>query len=218
MPVQQTKLVVAAEDVHTRLLDFRVKKQDIALVALSALAARNDSVADDPKTARGLFAYIYGVRGMRQAFMHAGYERVSRQNIESIYDIVGKRKVMFQTVDFACIESHTPQPISDIGAGKETVIESSYPYLFEEMQRDEDQRRQALEEYDRADVWYICVSFANDSVACELSRPLGVVDKQFSGFKERIFILRDGEGGPAGLINLDDDGPDIDIKPVVLKR
>jgi hypothetical protein len=45
-----------------------------------------------------------------------------------------------------------------------------------------------------------------------------VIDKQFSGFIERIFILREGEGGPAGLINLEDDGPRIDIKPVVVKR
>jgi hypothetical protein len=197
---------------------FRVKKDDIVRVALSALAARNDSVPDDPKTAKGQLSYIYGVRAMRQAFIPAGYERISRRNIESVYDATQARKIMFQTVDIACVESQIPQPISEIGAAKETVIENSYPYLFEEMQKAEDQRQQALTEYECAEAWYVCTSFANGTVSCELSRPQGVIDKEFSGFIERIFILREGEGGPSGLINLDDDTPRFEIKPIVVKR
>jgi hypothetical protein len=216
--VAQTLLIVRPEDADARLADFRIERYDIVRVALSALAARNDSVPDDPKTAKGQFSYIYGVRAMRQAFIPAGYERISRKNIESVYDATKARKIMFQTVDIACVESQIPQPISEIGAAKETVIENSYPYLFEEMQKAEDQRQQALSEYERAEAWYICTSFANGTVSCELSRPQGVIDKEFSGFSERIFILREGEGGPSGLINLDDDTPPLEIKPVVVKR
>jgi hypothetical protein len=95
---------------------------------------------------------------------------------------------MFQTVDVACVESQNPQLISEIGAWKEAVIENSQPYLFAEMQRDEGQHRQGIAEYDRAEAWYVCLSFAKDSVTCELSRPQGATDKQFSGFIERIFI------------------------------
>ena len=214
----QTRLIVRPEDVHARLAHFRVKKDDIVRVALSALAARNDSVSDDPKTAKGQFSYIYGVRAMRQAFIPAGYERISRGNIESVYDAAQARKIMFQTVDIACVESQFPQPISEIGAAKETVIENSYPYLFEEMQKAEDRRQKALTEYERAEAWYVCTSFANGTVSCELSRPQGVINTEFSGFIERIFILREGEGGPSGLINLDDDTPRFEIKPVVVKR
>jgi hypothetical protein len=157
---------------------------------------------------------------MRQVFTPAGYDRVSKQNIESVYDAVNARKIMFQTVDHACLETQFPQAISDIGSGKETVIENSYsqPYLFEQMQAEEERRHKDLTEYDRAQAWYLCVAFVNGTVACELSRPLGVIDKQFSGFDERIFILRAGEGGPSGLLSLEDDVPRLEIKPVIIKR
>jgi hypothetical protein len=177
-------------------------------------------VLDDPRTARGQFSYIYGVRTMRQVFAPAGYERVSKQNIESVYHAAMALKIMFQTVDMACIESQVPQAISEIGAGKETVIENAQRqlYLFAHMQADEEKKHGALTAFDKAEAWYLCTAFVNGSVSCELSRPRGVVEKQFSEFFERIFILRDGEGGSSGLLNLDDDAPRIEIKPIVLKR
>jgi hypothetical protein len=215
-----TKLVIEPQDVQTRLAEFGIQRQDLIRIALSALAGRNDSVLDDPKTAKGLFSYIYGVRAMRQAFCAAGYERFSKKNIESVYDAANARKIMFQTVDCACLKNQAPQAISDIGSGKETLIENSQfnPYLFKDMQDEEERRQKELTEFDRAQAWYICTAFVNDTVACELSRPQGVVDKQFSGFVERIFILREGEGGPSGLLNLEDDVPRVEIKPVILKR
>ena len=215
----KTKIVSEPQDVEARLAEFGATRQDLIRIALSALAARNDSVLDDPKTARGLFSYLYGVRAMRQAFCPAGYERISKQNIESVYDAANARKIMFQTVDCACL-NQAPQAISDIGSGKESLIENSHrtPYLFKHMQDEEERREKELTEFDRAQAWYLCVAFINDTVACELSRPLGVVDKQFSDFDERIFILREGEGGPSGLLNLEDDAPRLEIKPVILKR
>jgi hypothetical protein len=220
LDVLKTKLVIEPQDVHARLAEFGTKRDDIVRIALTALGARNDSVPDDPRTAKGQFSYIYGVRAMRQVFTPAGYERVSKQNIESVYDAANARKIMFQTVDCACLESQIPEAISEIGSGKETVIENSYRtgYLFADMQADEDLDQKRLTEYDRAEAWYICAAFVNGTVACELSRPQGVVDKQFAAFIERIFILREGEGGPSGLINLKDDVPRIEIKPVVVKR
>lgn len=215
----KTKVVTEPQDVEARLAEFGIARQDLIRIALSALAARNDSVLDDPKTAKGQFSYIHGVRAMSQAFRPAGYERLSKQNIESVYDAANARKIMFQTVDCACL-TQAPQAISDIGSGKETLIENSHrtPYLFKHMQDEAERREKELTEFDRAQAWYICTAFVNDTVACELSRPLGVVDKQFSGFDERIFILREGEGGPSGLLNLEDDEPRVEIKPVILKR
>src|ERR1700720_319424 len=82
----KTKVVIEPQDVEGRLAEFGIERQDLIRIALSALAARNDSVLDDPKTAKGQFSYIHGVRAMRQAFCPAGYERISKQNIESVYD------------------------------------------------------------------------------------------------------------------------------------
>jgi hypothetical protein len=216
--VLETKIVTEPQDVETRLADFGVHRQEILQIPLLALGARNDSVPFDPKTAKGLFSYIYGVRAMRQVFASAGYEVVSRQNIESVYHPIASRKIMFQTVDCTCHESQSPEAISEIGTGKETVIQKASRYLFEEMQQEDDLRRKSLSDFDRAEAWYICTAFVNDAVTCELSRPKGVIDKQFSGFIERIFILREGDADPSKLINLVDDTPPLEIRPTIRKR
>ncbi len=213
-----TKLVIEPQEVDGRLSDFRVTRADIIRIGLASLGARNDSVAADPRTARGQLGYIYGVRTMRQVFTPAGYEPISRQNIESVYDARSGRKIMFQTVDCACLEGQNPKVISEIGTGKETVIHDSERFLFPEMEAAAREREAKLSAFQRAEAWYLCTAFLNGSVTCELSRPSGVEDKQFSGFIERIFILRDGETGPAGLLDLEDDAPPIEIKPLVLKR
>jgi hypothetical protein len=215
--VIKIKLVISPPQVISRLADFGVEPRSAAGVGHAALAARNDSVPTDPKTAPGLLAYIYGVRAMRDAFTAPRYAVHSRQNIESVFDITAGRKIMFQTVDLACNEHHTPQPISEIGPAKESVIEYSTGYLFEEMQRAEDARQREMSAYDRAEAWYICTSFQNDHVTCELSRPIGVHEKKFAGFHERIFILQGG-GGSLPSIDLKDDSPPLDIKPVIRKR
>lgn len=216
--VLKRKIVVESQDVKVRLSDFGVRREDFLQIPLLALGARNDSVPFDPKTAKGLFSYIYGVRAMRQVFAHAGYEVVSTQNIESVYDPLAGRKIMFQTVDSTCREAHDPQAISEIGTGKETVIQKASGYLFEEMQREDDLRQRTLTAFDRAEAWYVCCAFAHDTVTCELSRPRAVVDRQFSDFAERIFILRDGDTGPSKLINLDDGTPPLEIRPIIRKR
>jgi hypothetical protein len=216
--VLKTKIVTEPQDVDARLAAFGVRRQDLLQIPLLALGARNDSVPFDPRTAKGQFSYIYGVRAMRQVFVPAGYEVVSRQNIESVYHPSAGRKIMFQTVDCACLESQIPEAISEIGTGKETVIQKSSGYLFEEMQQEDELRRKTLSDFDRAEAWYLCTAFVNETVTCELSRPEGVIDKQFSGFIERIFILSGDDAGMSKLINLDDDTPPLEIKPQISKR
>jgi hypothetical protein len=213
--VIKTKMVMSPPEVISRLADFGVSQRSVAQVGHAARAARNDSVPNDPKTAPGQHAYIYGVRAMRDAFSAPRYAVHSKQNIESVFDITAGRKIMFQTVDLACNEHHRPQPISEIGPAKETIIECSTGYLFDDMQRDEDARRLEMSAYDRAEAWYVCTSFQDDQVDCELSRPIGVHEKKFAGFHERIFILL-GDGGSS--IDLKDDSPPLDIKPVIRKR
>lgn len=208
-----------APEVDDRLADFMVKRQGLVRIGLTALGARNDSLPyDDPKTAKGQFAYIYGVRTLRQVFRPAGYEAISSQNIESVYDSKNQRKIMFQSVDCACIESRAPKAISEIGSGKELVIENAQTFLFKDMEDAERERQARLTAFQRAEAWYLCVAFVNNTVSIELSRPRGVENKQFADdFVERIFILRDGDG-PSGLINLVDDLPPIEIKPIIIKR
>ena len=211
------KIVANPLDVDLRLSDFGVNREGIRYIALAANGARNDSIAFDPKTAPGLFSYIYGVRALREVFVgNAGYAQVSRQNIEAVYD-APLRKIMFQTVDVACTAA-APKAISEIGVGKQAVIERAGRSLFPEFDREEDQRIAKLSEYERAEAWYLCVAFSDAGVTCELSRPRGVANKQFSDFDERIFIIGHDDPESGSLLRLDDDTPPIEFTPLVFKK
>ena len=212
-----TKLVIEPSDVIERLRDFGTTREDIAQVALAAMAARNDSVAFDPKTAPGQLAYIYGVRSLRERLVPSGYDPVSRGNIESAWDRERGRKVMLQTVDVPWMLGQDPEARHEIGQGKTRVIERSTGFLFREMEEAAAREREAMSDYDRAEAWYVCVAYQQDSVTCELSRPSGVEDGKFTGFEERIFILGRGVG-PDTLLKLDGGQPPTDIKPIVSRR
>lgn len=215
------RIVKDADEVEARLKEkFGVGRQDIIRIALTALGARNDSIAFDPRFTKGMLAYIYGVRALREVFvLQAKYEPRSHYNIESVYSDSRGLKIMFQSADSACDEKVNPSAISEIGAAKQIFIErSAEGFLFPEMEKEEDERISKLTAFDKAEAWYIIVCFTNDSILCEISHPKGVVGQQFSGFFERIFIINDGELGPGGLIDLSDELPPTEIKPVISKK
>jgi hypothetical protein len=209
------------DDVEARLRElFGLGRADVVRIALGALAARNDSVDFDPRIARGLLAYIFGVRTLREVCAEAGgYEPVSHYNIESAYNVTRSLKIMFQTADSACIEGRDPKAISAIGPAKELFIkEASTGFLFPEMEKEHEEHLARLSAFDRAEAWYVFVAFPNNTVTCELSRPLDVKGGQFSKFVERIFILAEGDLGPSGLLDLDDEAPAPEIKPIISKK
>ena len=213
------RLVKIDSEVAVRLAEFGVRREDVIRVVLAAVSARNDSIPFDPKTGKGLLGYIFGVREMRNVFvLLAGYEPISRNNIEAVYDARNGRKIMFQAADVAGVEGRDPKAISEIGSGKETLITKSIGYLFPEMEAEDRRREEELDRFEKAEAWYVFAAFTDDGVTCELSRPRHVVNGQFDGFIERILILGEGEPGGGGLLKLDDDLPPLEIKPEVFKK
>lgn len=220
--VEPCRVIKDDVDIALRLADFGVRPEDVLRIALAARAARNDSIPFDPKTGKGLLGYIYGVRELRNVFvLTAGYQLVSKNNIEAVYHPVKGRKIMFQAADCACIESQSPKAVSAIGVGKEALIARSVGYLFPEMEAEDRRLEQEFNDFDRAEAWYVIVAFSDDGeerVSCELSRPGPPVNGQFERFVERIFIS--GGGGPdaGALLKLDDDTPPVDIRPTISKK
>lgn len=47
-------------DIDNRLEDFEVTREALVAIAQAVVAARADAIADDPASAEGLLAYIYG--------------------------------------------------------------------------------------------------------------------------------------------------------------
>lgn len=216
-----TRIISEQHPVGSRIADFGFTKEGFKKICEAVAHGRNLKTALQPKTAGGQFKYIYGVEGMREVALSSKgvkYESFSKQNIEGVFDAVNGRKIMFQTVDRAC-SVVPPQPKSKIGEGKRKFIEkSNQGFLFPEMQAAEDANIQYLNAFDSAECWYVMISISeNDAFDCELTRVKGVTDDEFSGFIERIWVLKDGEH-----VIIDDNAEHNDdayeIKPQITKK
>jgi hypothetical protein len=178
-------------EIDERLAKFGVKRTELFPIIRAVVAARADQVEDDPITAGGQFAYIYGTRQTRAVFRRKKYLLHREQNIESVKHPDRDLKIVYQSVDLAAVEGHGPQAISGKGAGAHDLIGSAQGNLFseEELER---LNPVALAPVDTG-VWFFCVSAIGDDVRAELSLPARIHGGNFNHFIERIFILRGGE-------------------------
>jgi hypothetical protein len=192
---------------------FGVSRQDLIGVVRDVVAARADAVEDDPLSAAGQFAYIYGTRSIRQALRRAGWIRHRQDNLELAKHPERDILVAYQSVDLACSQTHNPQAISGKGAGAERVIDTQSLFSAEEMSgtaRDTDFQ---------TGMWFFCVSVVGDEVRAELSMSGGLEAGNFKPFIERIFVIRQGEwdslrgAGDGGS----DEGP-VEFKPSIARK
>ena len=197
-------------DVDKRLVPFGVTRADLIPIVRAVVAARADKVDDDPATAEGQFAYIYGTRHTRRAFCAKGYLRHRKEGIESVKHPDRPLKIIYQSVDLACYRPDPPRAVSGKGSGSDRVIDAAQGSLFA------DQPPSNFMQIDDG-VWYFCVSVDGDDVRAELSLPLRIEDGNFGPFLERIFIVQDGEWLNLNVEREPDDGP-ANFEPVVSRK
>lgn len=76
----------------------RAYSRHIAEIALSAAAARAESLSVDPSSAPGILSYIHGVRAIRLNLLKRGWRESRQGNVEStVNDDLGFRSV-FRTL------------------------------------------------------------------------------------------------------------------------
>src|ERR1051325_12089785 len=197
-------------EIHPRLVPFGVTRPELVEVARVVVGARADAVDNDPLTAEGLFAYIFGTRATRALWRSKGWLLHRAENIESVcHPKQLEWRVTYQSVDLAASLSHDPQAISGKGAGADRFIGQH------ELELDESKISEFKPENRGA--WFFCVSVNGDDVRAELSRPVGVGHDNFDGFYERIFIVRDGEWPRLSVMPLPEGGP-TEFEPVVVRK
>jgi len=198
-------IIRAETDVERRLHDqFGTSRADWIAVAHAAVLARNDATLFDPSNAAGQLAYIYGTRAVRGLLVPKGYEVSRQDNVEATYSRDRQLKVIYQNVDWASDTTRSPKAISGKGPASGRIIEQSAGFLFPEM---EAEAQAALHErltLEASQTWYFAVSADGDDVRAELSRPYPIVDAQFNGFAERIFILEPGDWSEFASLDFDD--------------
>jgi cytochrome c553 len=185
----KVKIVQEDWEVDSRLVKFGVTRDELILIVEAAVSARADAVPHDPNNAGGLFSWIYGTRTLRDVFAAKGWLADNTKNVPSIHDPKTGTKIIFQNTDSACDDCH-PKAVAGKGMASEEIVSLSTAYLFADM---EERRQKKL----NGTVWFLCVYANGDDVRAELSLPKGIKGRQFSGFIERIFVLKHGEWPPA---------------------
>lgn len=208
------KLYIEEGSVDAKLAStFGISRAQLVSVVREVVAARADAVEDDPLSAAGQFAYIYGTRNLRAVLRRAGWLRYRRDNMELAKHPERELMVAYQSVDLACSEHHTPMAVSGKGAGAARVIEES-ALLFNE----EEMGVQRATAEVATGMWFFCVSVSEDDVRAELSLSDGIENGNFRPFVERIFVMKKGDWEKLRSQGITaEDGP-VELKPQIARK
>jgi hypothetical protein len=210
-----TRFYIEPWDVDARLSPFGVTRAELGRVVAGVVAARADAVENDPATAEGQFAYIYGTRFSRALFRTKGYLLYRQDNIEGVEHPERNLKIIYQSVDLAASWLHDPRPLSAKGSGSDRIIDSAQGSLFTP---DQLAYAEAIKfEPINTGVWYFCVSVDGDDVRAELSLPSAIENGAFGRFIERIFIVGGGEWGDL-MMKLQPDATPAEFQPVITRK
>ena len=170
---------------------------------------------NDPATAEGQFAYIYGTRFLRNLFRTKGYGLYRQDNVEGVQHAQRNLKIIYQSVDLAASWLHNPRPVSAKGSGSDRVVDSAQGSLFtaEQLASAEPIKFHPI----NTGVWYFCVSVDGDDVRAELSLPSAIVNGAFGNFIERIFIIGGGEWSDP-MMKAEPNAVRAEFEPVVTRK
>src|SRR3984893_7304790 len=88
-------------EIDSRLVPFDVTRPELVEVARAVVGARADAVDNDPLSAEGQFAYIFGTRSTRALWRRKGWLLHRSENIESVQHPKRDWLVRFQSVALA---------------------------------------------------------------------------------------------------------------------
>ena len=107
-------------EIDARLVPFDVTRRELIEIARIVAGARADTVENDPVTAEGLFAYIFGTRATRALWRTKGWRLHRSENIEAVrHPKIMDWRIIYQSVDIAASISAEPRAVSGKGAGAE---------------------------------------------------------------------------------------------------
>lgn len=202
------------DEIDQRLQPFGVTRQELISVVAAVVGARAEAVVDDPLSAEGQFAYIYGTRHLRALFKPKKWTIHREQNVEAVKHPSLNLRIVYQSVDIAASELHSPRAVSGKGAGADRIINTAQGSLFTKAQLDGE--RPVVLAPVNSGVWFFCVSVDGDDVRAELSLPSSIEGGNFRGFVERIFIVGDGDWDMSKVVP--DAGEAVEFEPVVTRR
>ena len=173
------KILDVEHVVKNRLQELGMKNNQLSKVAERAISQKRNAVLNHPRNAPGMFAYLEGVRALRDIIVDGStWNTLTQNNLEYIENNTLKIKILYQNVDCACDKMHDPQPLHKRTAtAKQNAINSNQDDIFGV-------------DLSPTNVWLFCVSENKGEINAELSLPAKLENGSFYGFYERIFILK----------------------------
>jgi len=208
MPDIAPHIIRESRDVESALNRIGLTRDIVAEIALSAAAARAESLSVDPSSAPGILSYIHGVRAIRLNLLKRGWRESRQGNVEStVNDDLGVQ-ICFQNVDIACNDYRKPNAISGKGTASRRLVAAGQGDLFEPPV----DHLPVSFFGSTPTVWIICVSVEGFSVRAEVSCPKNFEGTQFEDFHQRIFVLDESFEPPIKRESVDEDIDDFDVE------
>ncbi len=211
-----TKIYLSTVEASNRLHDLGLTITQIRSIAEAMAAARASSTDNDPSSAPGLFAWIRGVRRMREVLLPEGWERENTDQVPTVanYDY-GVRLTVMNTDNGTGIVESSPQPCSKKGVATERAAFSNQK-VFSEIMETASNTFPLVDAQDSSEIiqWYICVYSDADVTRVEVSCPVSLTGGLFTSFEERIFVSLDNGGAEPSKIRKPgpDSTPEYDIQ------
>jgi hypothetical protein len=162
---------------------FGIPKTEYVSVAKQTVSARATADPLHPVGAAGTFMYHEGVLALRRLLITKGGWRPSTvSGVEAtVNDNLGVQ-LWYQTVDQAC-DATPPQPLREKGSGAKSLLATANRDLFPRSKSHPQPKGSPL------DIWWFCLSFKNDRLSAELSKPhLAETDSSMM-YEHRIFLI-----------------------------
>ena len=200
-----------------RLQRLGTSREEWIEVVKACVAGRGDATDNDPQSAGGQFAWIFGTRQMREIFRRKGLDKEVLNGVETVVD--HKRRVRFAIVSTdggTADRDRSPRNRTPKGAASEKITDLNNQYELGLVDSSGNPITQK-DESDGYSFWYLCVYDDGNEVRAELSSPVEFRSGYFIKFSERIFILGPDEWSDVTISNPDDD-PGLELEIDVRRK
>jgi len=204
-------------DVARRLADFAITREQILEVVRACASGAGNVTENDPPGTHGWETYRFGVRRLREMLRPDSWEPNNTDGLATITSSQLKMRIAVANTDDATgIPDKLPQNRNKKGPTAERAAEANVSLLpgidWPVMTKPQD----GIVSVSDLVTWYLCIYVNGDDIRCELSLLDRIESGWFTGWRERIIILKPGDWKFVDLPSEDDDsGPelDIDVRP-----
>ncbi len=204
-------------DVQNRLAEFNLSVDSLQEAVQAGHLGFISCTENDPPTVRGLIAWAYTLRRLREILIPAGWKRDDAQNFSRTFSKESKINILVATGDKGTgrVNLH-PRTKSPKGQLTELAVSHNIQHAFDGFLPREKSERLSLSVYGMT--WILLAYISVTEVRAELSLPSNIEDGHILAWEERIILPRiEVDPDSLEVSSTDNDpGPEFNV-PVRLK-